>query len=861
MDIIRQQASPDEVATAFHVPLSTFLAPSRLRSSLFRGERPYWVLDVTDIVSQHVDVEPPRPGRDGEDEVGAGVEGKIENLLFWMSDVECGTRRLGHTYSSFQPVLSAPHHAAKPAPKTLNSELTRAVIAFRSLALSYATSSGSFVGTYSPKLRSGDVVVPAKSETILRVLGPIDLERSRLIPSSERDHDEISRSRRCASASGNNVRTGFRTSTRCGSSDTLTSVLVAVMLDGGQEARSAAVGGRGQGPTVLTLFVDVVSDGQASKLGAVEQAQCPPPSTLFSFLMAESPATNRSIAGQVRRACLGFDVKDKARVRSLASALDSSAQELTQGESVRWGHFYAGPPTWIQEDQALWSDLRRVWRELAHSQLTFWDNDDSEAEEASSNTSGSNDNNHLRYLCASLAKFTRNVVVGVPENQSRAFENEPEIRRLLHYYTSWSAMEDPESTAVARFLTQTLSNIVTSNQTLVSSLWETYMNLPEDQVVLIRLLAAHDDRTLLTTLIFILNCIHGSRKRTKMLAKTAIGARVCVALLDGMLRLYEAEEESEGGKAFNVGYAIFTRLMEEGAVPELYKKFNMPDEIITPHQTTLLKLVDSYLQSIQLDISTSPAGEILQTHVALGPFLAKRFFTLSNYAQKAMQRSLESSKSKKPSAPSGKSHSKDDEAAGSSSSSATAEPLSELDVMLPKVCEALVLVTQCITTISLEAEEHKGRQFESGAVGNISNMKEFFIDVRFSGQGLIENLIGTVFISALFLRASEESLIVILNSLETLRLLDLFLPRIYFGKPVPSPNAPGGTINPAAQDSNGFSYVKRDLVRLLGVLAHESRAVQDRTRNANGLPVVMNLCVIDERNPCKWTPSGARVRN
>ncbi|KAG2011691.1 NUDIX hydrolase [Coprinopsis cinerea AmutBmut pab1-1] len=78
MDIIRQQASPDEVATAFHVPLSTFLAPSRLRSSLFRGERPYWVLDVTDIVSQHVDVEPPRPGRDGEDEVGAGVEGKIE---------------------------------------------------------------------------------------------------------------------------------------------------------------------------------------------------------------------------------------------------------------------------------------------------------------------------------------------------------------------------------------------------------------------------------------------------------------------------------------------------------------------------------------------------------------------------------------------------------------------------------------------------------------------------------------------------------------------------------------------------------------------------------------------------------------
>jgi ataxin-10 len=71
----------------------------------------------------------------------------------------------------------------------------------------------------------------------------------------------------------------------------------------------------------------------------------------------------------------------------------------------------------------------------------------------------------------------------------------------------------------------------------------------------------------------------------------------------------------------------------------------------------------------------------------------------------------------------------------------------ELDVMLPKVCEALVLVTQCVTTIALEAEEHKGVQFAEGSVASISNMKDFFIDVRYSSQGLIENLIGTLFIA------------------------------------------------------------------------------------------------------------------
>lgn len=93
--------------------------------------------------------------------------------------------------------------------------------------------------------------------------------------------------------------------------------------------------------------------------------------------------------------------------------------------------------------------------------------------------------------------------------------------------------------------------------------------------------------------------------------------------------------------------------------------------------------------------------------------------------------------------------------------------------------------------------------------------------------------------------------------LDTLRLLDLFLPRIYFGKSVPSPATAQQHVPEV--DATGFLYVKRDLVRLLGVLAHESPAVQDRTRNADGIPVVMNLCVIDERNPCMFTSLALRT--
>jgi ataxin-10 len=89
--------------------------------------------------------------------------------------------------------------------------------------------------------------------------------------------------------------------------------------------------------------------------------------------------------------------------------------------------------------------------------------------------------------------------------------------------------------------------------------------------------------------------------------------------------------------------------------------------------------------------------------------------------------------------------------------------------------------------------------------------------------------------------------------LELLRLLDLFLPRINFGKPVTS-SSTQGTPTPTQQstaDGTGFQYLKRDLVRLLGVLCHGRKAVQDRARDCGGIEVVMNLCVIDERNPCE----------
>ena len=104
-----------------------------------------------------------------------------------------------------------------------------------------------------------------------------------------------------------------------------------------------------------------------------------------------------------------------------------------------------------------------------------------------------------------------------------------------------------------------------------------------------------------------------------------------------------------------------------------------------------------------------------------------------------------------------------------------------------------------------------------------------------------------------------------------LRGFDRLLPRVMFGKPVdlstlPLPPAVSHQQHPvstttvppkglATEDDApvkaGFGYVKRDLVRLLGISCAGERAVQDRVRACGGIPVVMNLCVVDERNPCK----------
>jgi ataxin-10 len=269
-----------------------------------------------------------------------------------------------------------------------------------------------------------------------------------------------------------------------------------------------------------------------------------------------------------------------------------------------------------------------------------------------------------------------------------------------------------------------------------------------------------------------------------------------------------------------------------------------PDEVVTPHQTTLLKIVDSYLQSIQINATAPPQG-IMRTHRTLSPMLANCFFELSTYACLAVERALALPSTA--SDPSTAISVMDPEGA---QEAAQSSPPAELDVMLPKVCETLVLVTQCIVTVTLGADELEPTQ-ERGT--SEYDLKTFFNERRSFNRGLVECLIGMLVCPCFRARSHIPRL------RELLHLLDLFLPRINFGKPVTSSSAQGTPTQQSTADGTGFQYLKRDLVRLLGILSHGSKAVQNRARDCGGIEVVMNLCVVDERNPCEKLLSVAVV--
>jgi ataxin-10 len=179
--------------------------------------------------------------------------------------------------------------------------------------------------------------------------------------------------------------------------------------------------------------------------------------------------------------------------------------------------------------------------------------------------------------------------------------------------------------------------------------------------------------------------------------------------------------------------------MDVGLVPELYSKLDMyvnfptpdctspalkgnssTDEVITPHQTVLLKLVDSYLQTTSSP-STPASPEFIRSEKKIQPMLKELFLALAAYGERAIRRSLGSI------------------TPVNGVANKEQQIPQELDVMLPKICEALVLVSQCMITICLSVDPTSPA---GEAPRQTFDLRAYFNEKLADGPGVVEQLIG-----------------------------------------------------------------------------------------------------------------------
>ncbi|KAB5593905.1 Extracellular matrix protein 14 [Ceratobasidium theobromae] len=399
-----------------------------------------------------------------------------------------------------------------------------------------------------------------------------------------------------------------------------------------------------------------------------------------------------------------------------------------------------------------------------------------------------------------LAQLTRNVAAGCPNNQLWIMRNcELSIRRLLHFFTGWYRAQETAYHRLTTAIVQCLANVVTGNEESSCIIWTTYMDLEEKDNVITRLLEYPARNVVSATLVFILNSLSTRAEHSLILAQRVGGRATCVSLLEKSDRIFDDEENED---IFQLIYNIFTKVFQCGSLAPLYKSLQPPDGTISPHQITLLQLLDAYTYD---EPSTFNANACLTTFLPT---------TLRNLLDTI------------------KAWSNNDPGSGIGSRSAPNENL-------PPVAAATVLISQTLAN-GLMAEQLAWEN----SMDKASTKRPMLEFLKNPSDLFVELILGICH----FVMINVLSLDLIIYE-DVLRRLNQILPRIQFGKVKPMFTRNESVDQPATLDASGFQFLKRDLVRLLGIITHEDPGIQVRVRECGGVQLVLGLCAIDESNP------------
>ncbi|WOO81287.1 Copper transport protein 86 [Vanrija pseudolonga] len=297
----------------------------------------------------------------------------------------------------------------------------------------------------------------------------------------------------------------------------------------------------------------------------------------------------------------------------------------------------------------VWALLGRLWAQLA-------DSFDPTPGSAAARAQLASEDSRIA-LALAAAKLERNLVAGVYEYQKAAHPHEPAVRRVIFNVTTFTRIEDPKFFTLHAVLAQLLSNLVSPtsdprSEDLADTTLETYLSGGRDDDVVIRLLDSRDIKTNTAT-IHLINNLTRDERRIPLLLRPA-GVKWLAQLLGRMDEWLEAQDG-----LFELAAAIFSRVIDAGLQAQLYAALAVPDEAVTPSQTTLLKLVDSSLASASPS-SPNPAP-------SPNAFILDAWHALARYAALSMNSGQD-------------------------------------DARLPKILAALILATEALSAIVLRAQ-------------------------------------------------------------------------------------------------------------------------------------------------------------
>lgn len=242
---------------------------------------------------------------------------------------------------------------------------------------------------------------------------------------------------------------------------------------------------------------------------------------------------------------------------------------------------------------------------------------------------------------------------------------------------------------------------------------------------------------------------------------------------------------------FDLAVSLISRFFH-GLQGDLYAVLSVSDEVVTPSQVTLLKLLDAFLTRPHANSRPCPNA-----------FVLSAWRGTAAYAAASMRSGQD-------------------------------------DARLPSVLAALVLETEILSAMALGVQARADARAKHGEEEGKEGGEE----------DMVAEMKGRLPSSPDGSGASASPVDIIPQLVDVLRATNDFLPRI---KPTPTTAAENATLasgQPLTQNEieHAFANVKRDLVRLLGVLAFNDVPVGDAVRAAGGVELVLSLCETDERN-------------